>query len=71
MYYQPKEGYPNDKMAMGRYLRPAIDVSNAMTYKILLPDVNHVCHSTIRPWAPVKESNPLFLVDCEKCMSQL
>ena len=31
MYYQPKEGYPNDKMAMGQYLGPSIDVNNAMT----------------------------------------
>ena len=31
MYYQPTEGYPDDKMVMGRYLRPATDVGNAMT----------------------------------------
>ena len=31
MYYQPKEGYPNDNMAMGQYLGPSIDVNNAMT----------------------------------------
>ena len=31
MYYQPTEGYPDDKMVMGRYLRPAIDVGNSMT----------------------------------------
>ena len=56
---------------MGRYLGPGIDVSNAMTYKILLPNGNYVCRSTIRPWTPVEESNPVFLLDREKYMSQL
>ena len=31
MYYQPKEGYTDDNMQMGQYLRPAIDIVNAMT----------------------------------------
>ena len=43
MYYQTKEGYPDDKMTIGRYLGPSIDVGNAMTYKILLQDGNYVC----------------------------
>ena len=47
MYYQPKEVYLDDKMAVGQYLGPAIDVGNDITYKILLPDGNYVCHSTI------------------------
>ena len=50
MYYQPKDGYPNDKMVMGRYLGPAIDVGNFTTYKILLPDGNYICRLTVRPW---------------------
>ena len=51
MYYQPKDGYPNDKMVMGRYLGPAIDVGNFTTYKIFLPDGNYICRLTVRPWA--------------------
>ena len=47
MYYQPKEGYPDDNMEMGRYLGPAIDVGNSMTYKILFPDGNYVCRSNV------------------------
>ena len=55
MYYQPKEGYPDDSMALGRYLGPAIDVSNAITYKMLLMDGNYVYCSAICTWTPVEE----------------
>ena len=71
MHCQTKEGYPDDKMAMGRYLGPAIDVSNSMTYKILLPDGNYVCHLTVCPWTPVEEANPVLLADRGKYMSQV
>ena len=71
MYYQPKEGYPDDKMAMERYLGPAFDVSNFMTYKIFLRDGNYVCHLTFRTWTPVEEANHVFLEDCKKCISQV
>ena len=71
IYYQPKEGYPNDKMVMGRYLGPAIDVGNYMTYKIFFPDGNYVCCSTVSPWTPVEEVNHVLLVDRGKYMSQL
>ena len=49
MYYQTKEGYTDNKMAMGRYLGPAIDVGNTTTYKILFPDGNYVYRLTVRP----------------------
>ena len=55
---------------MGQYLRPSIDVDNSMTYKILFPDGNCVCCSTVRTWTPVEEANPVFLADCEN-MSQV
>ena len=42
-----------------------------MTYKILVPDGNYVCCSTVCTWKPVEEVNPLFLADCEKYMSQV
>ena len=71
MYYQPKEGYPDDNMEMGRYLGPAIDVGNSMTYKILFPDGNYFCRSTVRRWTPVEEENPVFLAGREKYMSQV
>ena len=31
MYLNPNETYPEDKMRIGRYLGPAIDVGSAMT----------------------------------------
>ena len=71
MYCQPKEVHPDNNMAMGRYNGPAIDVGNAITYKILLPNGNYVYRSTVRPWTPVEEANPVFLVDSEKYMSQV
>ena len=71
MYYQTKEVYPDDKMVMRRYLGPAIDVGNAITYKILLPHGNYVCHSTVCPWTPAEEAKHVFLMDCEKYMSQV
>ena len=58
-------------MAMRRYLGPSIEGSNAMTYKILSPDGNYVYRSTIRPWTPVEEANPVFLGDHEKNISQV
>ena len=70
MYCQPKEVYIDDNMAMVRYLRPAIDVVNAMNYKIFSPGGNYFCCSTVRPWAPVEEANHVFLADREKYMSQ-
>ena len=71
MYYQLKQEYPDDKMEMGRYLGPAIDVGNAMTYKIFLPYGNYVCRLTVRTWKSVEEANPVFLADREKYMSQV
>ena len=50
MLFQPKETYPEDKMFIGRWLIPAIDVGTAMTYKILSPDDGYVCRSIVRPW---------------------
>ena len=58
-------------MEMGRYLGPAIDVGNAMTYKIFLPYGNYVCRLTVRTWKSVEEANPVFLADREKYMSQV
>ena len=35
IYYEPITGYPDSKKSIGRNLGPAIDVGNAMTYKML------------------------------------
>ena len=43
MFFQPKETYLDDKMFIGRWLGPAIDVGTAMTYNILRPDGGYVC----------------------------
>ena len=53
-------------MVMGRYLEPDIDVGNSIIYKILLQGGNYACRSTVRPWTPVEEENPVFLADYEK-----
>jgi hypothetical protein len=40
--------YPNDKLILGRYLGPAIDVGSAMTMKILEQNGQVVYRSTVR-----------------------
>ena len=71
MYYQTKERYPDDKLAMGRYLGPVIDVGNAINYKILFPDSNYFCRLTSRPWIPVEKANPVFPCGLWKYMPQV
>ena len=43
MFFQPKETYPDNKMFIGRWIGPAIDVGTGMTYKILRPYGGYVC----------------------------
>ncbi len=43
MYYDPPRSYPDDKIQLGRYLGPAIDVSSSMTYKILRSNGEVIC----------------------------
>ena len=43
VYYEPVNGYPNDKVTIVRYLGPAIDVGTAMTMKILKHNGGYVC----------------------------
>ena len=59
MFFQPKESYPDDKMFIGRWLGPAIDVGTAITYNILRPDGGYVCRSTVRYWTSKEEVNPV------------
>ena len=68
---QPKETYPDDKMFIGRWLGPAIDVGTAMTYKILRPDGGYVYRSTLRSWTSDKEANPIRMSDRVSFMKQL
>ena len=63
MYYEPVNGYPNDKVTIGRYLGPAIDVGTAMTMKILKPNGGYVCRSTVRPWTKEEEANPIHIAN--------
>ena len=46
--YLDDEGFPDDKLSLGRYLGPSIDVGCAMTAKILKSNGEHVCRSTLR-----------------------
>ena len=61
MLFQPKETYPDDKMFIGRWIGPAIDVGTAMNYKILRPDGGYVCRSTLRYWTSNEEENPVIM----------
>ena len=65
MYYEPIAGYLIEKKSIGRYLGPAIDVGNAMTYKILKSNGGYVCRSTVSPWTQEEEANP----DCVQFMA--
>ena len=43
------EGFPEDKLCLGRYLGPSIDVGCTMTAKILKSNGEYICRSTLRP----------------------
>ena len=58
MYYEPPLSYPDDKMCIGRYFGPAIDVGTAVMYKILKANGEYICRSTVRPWTNAEEANP-------------
>ena len=58
IFFQPKENYPDEKMFIGRWLGPAIDVGTYMTYNILRPDGGYVCRSTVRYQTSNEEANP-------------
>ena len=47
MYHDPAN-FPEDKPTLGRYLGPAIDVGSMLTAKILMPNGQFVCRSTLR-----------------------
>ena len=46
MYHDPTK-FPDDKCVLGRYLGPAIDVGSMHTAKILMPNKQYVCRSTL------------------------
>ena len=71
MFFQPKETYPEDKMFIGIWLGPAIDVGTSMTYKILKPDGGYVCRSTLRSWTYNEEANPVRMAKRVSFMKQL
>ena len=58
-------------MFIGRWLGPAIDVGNTMTYKILRPDGGYVCRSTLRYWTSNEEANPVRMAERLSFMNQL
>ena len=71
MFFQPKETYPDDKMFIGIWLGPAIDVGATMTYNILRPDGGYVCCSTLRSWASNEEANPIRMAERVSFMKQI
>jgi hypothetical protein len=48
MYGDNIPSYPGDKLILGRYLGPATDIGSALTAKILQPNCQFVCRSTLR-----------------------
>ena len=68
MFFQPKETYPDNKMFIGRWLGPAIDVG---TYKILSPDGGYVCRSTVRSWTSKEEAKPVRMAKRVSFMKHL
>ena len=47
MYYA-NTTFPDDKALLGQYLGPAIDVGSMLTAKILKPNGQYVCRSTLQ-----------------------
>ena len=47
MYYDHTT-FPDDKALLGRYLGPAIDVGLMLTAKILKPNGQYVCRTTLQ-----------------------
>ncbi len=47
MFHDNVPTYPNDKLVLGRYLSPAIDMGSALTAIILKDDGQFVCRSTL------------------------
>jgi hypothetical protein len=48
MYRDNILSYPDDKLILGHYLGPATDIGSALTAKILQPNGQFVCRSTLR-----------------------
>ena len=71
MLFKPKETYQDNKMFIGRWLGPAIDVGTAMTYNILRSDGGYLCRSTLRSWTSNEEANPVRMDERVSFMKQL
>ena len=61
----------DDKMFIGRWLGPAINVGTSMTHKILRPDGGYVCCSTLIFWTFNEEANPVRMAERVSFMKQL
>ena len=71
MFFHPKETYPEDKMFIGRWLGPVIDVGTDMTYNILRPDGGYVFRSTVISWTSKEEANPARMAERVSFMEHL
>ena len=63
MFFQPTAEYPDDKMCIGCWIRPAIDVVTVMTYNILCLNGGYMCRSTVCAWTPLEEAIVSLLVE--------
>ena len=71
MLFQLKETYLDNKMFIGIWLGPAIDVGTAMTYNILWPDGGYICRSTLRSWSFNEKANPVRMAERVSFMKQV
>ena len=55
--------FPEDKMVLGKYLGPSIDVGPAMTAKIMKANGEVVDRSTLRSLTPEEENDPVRTVE--------
>ena len=61
LYHNSEVKFPNDKLCLGRYLGPAMDVGPAMTAKILMPNGNTVYRSTYRGLTSEEFDDPVYI----------
>jgi len=70
MYYESLLSYPDNKMFIGRYLGPAIDVGTTVAYKILKANGKYICRPTVCPRTNAEEASPALLAERETFMTQ-
>ena len=71
MYHEPTETYPIDRMSIGRYFGPALDIGTTMTHKTLKSNGQVLPRSTIRAWTPDEEASGALIKARQEYMEAL